>query len=228
MSDNLITLPDIYDSSIEIVAEAFALKADALKAAANVESVEDGFEATQAATAMEQLKELEKGIEAARKGAKEPVLSLGRKIDGIAKDFLEDVSKERGRLSRLLGTFQAAEREKKRQAEAEARKKEREEMERIQQQQLEAMTNGDQAALEEGDKALAKIQQETKQQVAAAHSAVKGVRVRKTACFEIKDEKLLLEKRPDLFSPDPVKIRAAIKITKDIPGLDVWEETKAY
>jgi len=228
MSDSLITLPDIYETEIEIVAEAFELRAAALRQAELIESVQDGFEASQAANAMTELKSLEKEITEAHKLAKAPVLRISRHIDGLKNDFLDDIKAESSRLSKMLGAFQAAEREKKMQAEREARQKERERIEAEKQKQLDAMMTGDKEALKESDEQLRKIERETAAEIASKHDAVKGVRVRKSIKFEITDEAELLKSRPDLFSPDDKKIRAALKITQSIPGLNVWEETSAY
>ena len=69
---------------------------------------------------------------------------------------------------------------------------------------------------------------ELRKQVANKHNAVEGVKVKTTTKFEVIDAAQLLKARPDLFTPDDKKIRAALKLTKTIPGINVWEETKAY
>ena len=76
----------------------------------------------------------------------------------------------------------------------------------------------------EADALVAKVRQEA----SASHSAVANVRVRKTVKHKILDEAALLKARPDLFTADDRKIRAALKLTKTIPGLEIWEETTAY
>lgn len=225
---NLITLPDIYETEIEIIAEAFEMKANAIRESEQITSVEDGFEASQAADVMATLKQLEKGITDAHKDAKAPVLRIGRHIDGLKKDYLCEIESERLRLSRMLGTYQAAEREKQRKAEEEARRKEREAIEAEKQKQLDAMVSNDEQALKASDEAIERVRRESAAEIASQHSAVKGVRVRTSIKFEIQDVALLLKHRPDLFSPDESKIRAALKITQSISGLKVWEEKTAY
>ena len=121
---NFITEPDILDCEIAIIAEAFALRDSAIKESESIETVENLFEANQAATAMKSLAELAKGIEASRKSAKEPALHIGRKIDGIAKDFIERVVSEKSRLQLILGAYQRVEAQKKRDAEKAARREE--------------------------------------------------------------------------------------------------------
>jgi hypothetical protein len=225
---NLITLPDIYVTEIEIIAEAFELKANAIRESEQITSVEDGFEASQAADVMATLKQLEKGITDAHKEAKAPVLRIARHIDGLKRDYMSDIESERLRLSRMLGTYQAAEREKQRKAEEEARRKEREAIEAEKQNQLEALISNDEQALKASDEAIERVKRESAAEIASQHSAVKGVRVRTSVKFKIEDVALLLKHRPDLFSPDEIKIRAALKITQSISGLKVWEEKTAY
>ena len=58
MSDNLITLPDIYETEIEIIAEASELKANAIRESEQITTVDDSFEASNAADAMATLKQL--------------------------------------------------------------------------------------------------------------------------------------------------------------------------
>ena len=228
MSDNLITLPDIYETEIEIIAEAFELKANAIRESEQITSVEDSFEAAHAADAMATLKQLEQGITDSHKDAKAPVLRIGRHIDGLKKDYLCEIEFERTRLSRMLGAYQSAEREKQRKAEEKARRKEHEAIEAEKQNQLEALIANDQEALKASDEAIERVKRESAAEIASQHSAVKGVRVRTSVKFEIEDAALLLKHRPDLFSPDESKIRAALKITQSISGLKVWEEKTAY
>jgi hypothetical protein len=109
-----------------------------------------------------------------------------------------------------------------------ARRKEREAIEAEKQNQLDALIANDQEALKASDEAIERVKRESAAEIASQHSAVKGVRVRTSVKFEIEDAALLLKHRPDLFSPDESKIRAALKITQHISGLKVWEESNAY
>ena len=235
MSDNYITEPDIYDCEIEIIAEAFALRDSALRASGGIDTVENLFEANQAKNALDALADLIKGIEASRTQAKKPALELGRKIDGIAKDFIEQAASEKTRLQKILGAYQRIEADKKREAEREARRKEQAILDAAQAEQQKRMAEESkgrtgtmladtETIAEKADKQIAEVRQEA----ANKHDAVKGLRVRKSVKFEIKDAAALLAARPDLFSPDESKIRAAIKLTQSIPGLEIWEESTAY
>mgnify|MGYP003641237704 CR=1 FL=1 len=221
--NDLITLPDVDGVPIEIVAEAEQMKIEALMSSKGINSVIDGFEATIAAKAQHQLRSLIKGIEESRKQAKAPVLDIGREIDGIAKDYIDEVKDEELRIAKLLGSFQKVERDKKIEAERLARIEENKILEQIVEKALE--TGQDIQKLDQSaERKITKLRQE----VALKHDAVAGVKVRTTIKFEIVDEAELIIGRPDLFSPDPIKIKKALKINKNIFGLKVWEETKSY
>lgn len=219
----LITQPKIHGVTIEIIAEAEQMKIEALMYSKGIASVDDGFEATIAADAQFALRHLIKGIEESRKLAKAPVLEIGRQIDGIAKDYIDEVKDEELRIAKLLGSFQKVERDKKIEAERQAR---------IQEQKI--LVEATQDALDAGQD-IQQLDQSAqhkivalRQEAAAKHEAVAGVKVRTTTKFEIVDEAATLIARPDLFSLDERKIRAALKTTQSIPGIKVWEESKSY
>ena len=224
----LFLAPDVYDSDISIMAEAVELQTAAIGEAEAVTGITDSFEAQCAGDALASLKDLEKRITESHKDAKAPYLAMTRKLDEIKRDYLSPLDGHKARIGKLLGSYQAAEREKQRKAEAEARRKEREILDREREAQMQAMVDGDEAALAKSDETIKQEVGKVKAEAAASHSVVSGVRVRKTVKFEIVDEPELLKSRPDLFSPDDKKIRAAIKLTQSIPGLNVWEETTAY
>ena len=208
---------------VQIVAEASLVKEEALLASKTIETVDDVFEASYAHKALKTLKNLITQIETSRKSVKAPILDVGRNIDNLAKDYIHDVKLEEQRISKLLGAYQRIERDKKVAAQREAMIEENKIM--VEQAQK-AAESGD-LAQPIDDNALAKINQ-LREQVAEKHDAVAGVKVRTTTKFEIVDEAELLAARPDLFSPDQSKIRHALKLTKTIPGVKTWEETKAY
>lgn len=90
----------------EITQDAFSLRMAALKAASTVGRVETDEQQKAAVEALRLLKELRNGMETSRKAVKAPVLALGRKIDEIASDFLEQASKQEGRLQGLINHYQ--------------------------------------------------------------------------------------------------------------------------
>lgn len=218
----LITQPKINGVTIEIVAEAEQMKIEALLSSKGIATVDDGFEATIAAEAQSALRHLIKGIEESRKDAKAPVLEIGRQIDSVAKDYIEEIKAEESRVAKLLGAFQIVERDKKLAAERQARIQEQKVMAGAAQQ-----LDADIDYTELMDDAQAQIAT-LRKEAAAKHDAVAGVKVRTTTKFEIVDEAETLKARPDLFSLNESKIRAALKTTKTIPGIKVWEETKSY
>ena len=218
----LITQPKINGVTIEIVAEAEQMKIEALMSSKGIQTVDDGFEATIAAEAQSALRHLIKGIEESRKDAKAPVLEIGRQIDSVAKDYIEEIKAEESRVAKLLGAFQIVERDKKLAAERQARIQEQKVMAGAAQQ-----LDADIDYTELMDHAQAQIAT-LRKEAAAKHDAVAGVKVRTTTKFEIVDEAETLKARPDLFSLNESKIRAALKTTKTIPGIKVWEETKSY
>jgi len=218
----LITQPKINGVIIEIIAEAEQMKIQALMSSKGIETVDDVFEATIAAEAQSALRGLIKGIEESRKLAKAPVLEVGRQIDSVAKDYIEDVKAEESRIARLLGAFQIVERDKKIAAERQARIQEQKVMAEAAKQLDVGSDNTD--LLDDAQAQIATLRKEA----AAKHDAVAGVKVRTTTKFEIVDEAETLKARPDLFSLNESKIRSALKITKTIPGIKVWEETKSY
>lgn len=220
--NKLITQPKINAVTIEIIAEAEHMKIEALMSSKGIETVDDGFEATIAAEAQSALRHLIKGIEESRKLAKAPVLEIGRQIDSIAKDYIDDVKAEESRIARLLGAFQIVERDKKIAAERQARIQEQKVMAEAAQQLNAEIENTE--LLDDAQAKIANLRKEA----AAKHDAVAGVKVRTTTKFEIVDEAETLKARPDLFSLNDSKIRAALKTTKTIPGIKVWEETKSY
>jgi len=219
----LIKKPIMHDAEIGIVSQAHLMKKDAMHAARSVETVDDLFEAQFAAKAQKTLKSIINAMEESRKKAKAPMLEIGRNIDGIAKDFVADVVVEEQRIAKLLGAYQRVERDKKVAAQRQAMIEENKIM--IEQAQKAAESGDFTQSID--DAALAKINQ-LREEVADKHDAVEGVKVKTTTKFEIVDEAELLAARPDLFSPDQSKIRQALKLTKTIPGLKTWEETKAY
>jgi len=221
MSD-LITHPKINGVTIEIIAEAEQMKIEALMSSKGIQTVDDGFEATIAAEAQSALRHLIKGIEESRKDAKAPVLEIGRQIDGVAKDYIEDVKAEESRIAQLLGAFQIVERDKKIAAERQARIQEQQVMAEAAQLLYADSDNTD--LLDDAQAHIATLRKEA----ASKHDAVAGVKVRKTINFEVESEAKLMAARPDLFSPNESKIRAALKLTITIPGIKAWEEIKAY
>ncbi len=90
----------------EITPDAYQLRKEALDGARPVARVENAEQQLIAVNALRRLKEIRTGMEASRKAVKAPVLDLGRKIDAIASDFLEDCHKQEGRIQGLINHYQ--------------------------------------------------------------------------------------------------------------------------
>lgn len=90
----------------EITQDAWTLKKAALEAARPVARVETPEQQQVAIEALQKLKEVRAGIEASRKLVKAPVLELGRKIDEIARNYVEEIERQYGRLSGLINHYQ--------------------------------------------------------------------------------------------------------------------------
>ena len=221
---NLILRPQIGIMEISIMPEAHDVKLSLINNAKTLETINDGFEATMVADSQKSLRHLINQIEESRKAAKAPILEFGKRIDSIAKDFIAEVKDEETRIGRLLGAFQIVEREKKILAERIARV-----------QECKILSEAAAAAFDDSD-SIARIEEEAlariiqaRQEAASKNDAVKGVKVRTTIEFEIESEAALLAARPDLFSPNHSKIRAALKTTTTtIPGIKAWEQIKSY
>ena len=219
---NLILKKGFGEMDISLASEAYDVKTSLLNNSKTMLAVNDGFEATMVADSQRSLRHLISQIEESRKAAKAPILKFGKMIDGLAKEFIEEVKEEETRIGRLLGAFQIVERDKKLAAERQARIQEQKVMAGAAQQ-----LDADIDYTELMDDAQAQIAT-LRKEAAAKHEAVAGVKVRTTTKFEIVDEAETLKARPDLFSLNESKIRAALKTTKTIPGIKVWEETKSY
>jgi hypothetical protein len=90
----------------EITQDAWELKKQALAAARPVARVETPEQQATAVEALRKLKEVRSGIEASRKAVKAPVLDLGRKIDEIARNYVEEIERQYGRLSGMINHYQ--------------------------------------------------------------------------------------------------------------------------
>jgi len=230
-----LTISPLGSTEIELTPDAHAASKAALALAHEVTTVSDAFDAGLAADALSELQTLERSVEAARKEVKAPVLELQRRIDGLAKEFICDVATESLRIGRLLGEYQANERRKQQEAEREARKREQyrlaqleaERQERIEQEtkgRTEALTPDLERLEEEAAREIVAIRQEA---ATVASKAPAGTSTRGTLRFEVEDSAALLKARPDLFTPDERKIRAALTITPTLPGVRAWKEYKA-
>lgn len=233
MSTALLSLAGLQHAQIDLAPDATQRRDAALASARTIVAIADAFDAETAADALRAVTELAKQVETARKIIKEPVLELGKKIDATAKDFVADLETEKGRLSRMLGDYQAAERAKaeeaRKAAEAEARRK----AEEAAKAAAEAEFATTQAEQDRAQQVAAKAETAAiEARVAVATTAAiqpKGVSVRTVWKFEVTDIDALFKARPDLclIEPNGSLIRETIKVNQNIPGLRIWNEASA-
>jgi hypothetical protein len=95
-----------FNGVIEVTPGAHELKSKAMALARAVNDVKTPEQQSTAVAALRELKEVRNGIEATRKSVKAPVLALGKRIDDVAGNFIEDVERQYGRLSGLINHFQ--------------------------------------------------------------------------------------------------------------------------
>ena len=116
MSTNaLAILGDGYQ--IQITPEAETQKATILSASRAVVAVTDPDSCDIAQSRLRSLASVRTAVESSRKIVKAPVIDLGKRIDGIAADFVADVVAEEARLSGLVTEYAREQQRIKREAE---------------------------------------------------------------------------------------------------------------
>ena len=144
---------------ITITPEAEKQKATILTAARAVVAVTDTDSCDIAQSRLRSLASVRTAVESSRKQVKAPVIDLGKKIDGIAADFVADVVAEEARLSGLVTEYAREQQRIKREAELVAEQ----ERQRVERERHEA----EMAAQREA----ARIERERQAAERAAHEA---------------------------------------------------------
>lgn len=220
-SEALINVTD-FKAEITLLPKAQELQNLLLNQSRTVKSIEDAFDAECAADVLKNLTQAVKEMETARKEVKAPVLDLGKSIDAVAKSFTNLLEKEKSRISKILGAYEAEQRRIRQEAERKAREAE------------EAARREAEKALAQGDEKAATVAAEkiatSQAQVAESSHRPEGTAVRETWQFEVTDMNALYDAAPHLcrVEPDNAAIRAAIKKSQSIPGLRIWKEAKSY
>jgi DNA repair exonuclease SbcCD ATPase subunit len=114
---------------IQITPEAEKQKATIIQAARAVVAVTDADSCDIAQSRLRSLASVRTAVESSRKQVKAPVIDLGKRIDGIAADFVADVVAEEARLSSLVTEYAREQQRIKREAEL-AAEQERQRIER--------------------------------------------------------------------------------------------------
>jgi len=179
---------------LQISPEAIENKVRVLSEASVVLSVTSNDESADAAFQMRKLAQMRILIDKSRKEVKEPVIRIGKMIDKMAKDFLEEIEAEEGRIKGLIGDH--AQQMLVLQAE-------KEEQERIAFEAAQAATlaaeSGGIAAIIDYRNALSATLQASDE--LAAVKIAQGVRF--AWDFEIEDIHTLADRRADLVSIEP-------------------------
>jgi hypothetical protein len=115
--------------TITVTPAAEEQKKTIIEAARRVVAVTDQDTCDLANARIKALASVRNAVEKSRTEVKAPVIELGRKIDGIAKDFISDVITEESRLSALVADY-AREVQRKAREEREAAERERQRIER--------------------------------------------------------------------------------------------------
>lgn len=201
-------------------------------------SVANSASAEKAGEVLKEIKTFTRAIEDARKEVKEPVIEVGKRIDGLARELVADLDAEATRISRLVGAWQAEQNriadQKRREAWEEEQRIRDEANRKIQEAREHSRTE---ASFEKkADKIDAQATQAIiDTRVAAAGTIAPkpaGLSTREEICFEVTDIQALYESAPFLVSltPNTAAIKAAIKgLTgqQTLPGVRHWKEQKA-
>lgn len=210
---NQITASDnLADYSVEIAADAWAQRKDAMEMGNSIVAVADDTQLNDCIAAASMIHALVKGIDAAHKEVKAPILAATKELDGTRRAFNDALELEKSRLDRLATNYVTL-RDK---AAREARDAE---LALIAQETKEEATGGSVERLQE----LAQRRNEL-----TVKPTVGGARVQETWEYEVLDITALFTARPDLVEVSPKRsfVLAAIQGGINIPGLRVFQETK--
>jgi membrane protein involved in colicin uptake len=254
MENQIIQLTGVAGITIEVVQDAKTARDNLLTESAKFTTIADSFTYELATEQAKAIKLVLKQVEASRREVKRPLDEQCAKIQELARTYTEPLETEQQRLGKLILAYEDSLARKRAEAERLAREeieriRAREEAERRAAEQaareaqaaaqaaapfdtqtattakIEAI-NATHAAAFATDVANAEIAA-VKQNLANEPTAkAKGLRRTTITRFKITDEDALHASHPEVFTPDDAKIRALLKITKTIPGLEIWEETK--
>ena len=217
---------------IEMTPAAFEARRAVLATAKGVISIESVTDLDVAASALTQLASIVRSVESSRKDVKGPVLDVGKRIDAVAKLYVEPLEAEKRRLEGIVGTYQEAQRRKAERVRQEAAAAEAAALAEMQAKEA-ALAEAGKATPEAVDavraEAADKIAEAQLTSVNAAGPQVEGITTKTAMKFEVVDIKALFAACPDLciIEPNNAAIRAVIKTRRDIPGLRIWSEAAA-
>lgn len=235
MSDAIVITPSLGSAEITTAAGARRQRDELLTRSSTVTAVKDRIDADDATNVLRDLKAFTVFIETARVAAKAPVLDVGRKIDALAKELADKATAEAGRISKVLGAFEAEERRKAEEARYQAELEARRIAEEAQRQAVKAraIATDAEAADRASDAVLEKAAEKVvaiRQQAAAVNTRQAGTQVREDVVFEVTDIRALFQAHPELVNLEPngTAIRAILRANPNlqVPGLRHWREAK--
>lgn len=190
----------------EITPDALKLKRAALALSAAIQKVTSDPEQMLAVHALRELKNIRTGIEATRKAVKAPVLELGKQIDNLASDFIEEVNKEEMRVKGHVNHFQRkqlelkAEEERRLEREAVEAQKLKDQAERLRKEaELSGRADLIETAVNMEAQALdATMSAELSQSLAIAKP--KGLIVKNRLNFQVMDAMIFAQAYPEFWN----------------------------
>ena len=223
MSDVAVLIRDRDADKISIAVIASESKERALATASLVQCVNTPAQNELAIQAMQELKNILAWAEKSRKSVKQPVLDLGRDIDGKAKQFTKGLQEEYDRISGMASDYAALEITKSRASES-ANKEYLTLQERDRQQQLANASN-----LDDVDRINAEFDQSAAEFVAKEPEKAEGQTNREDWTYEVTNFHLLYANHPDLVELKDKRreIKAALNAGKKITGIKAWPTVTA-
>lgn len=215
-------------------AEAKLRRDNLLRDAGTIATVGDRLDSDCAIEVLRSLEQFIREVEKEKDEVKAPALTFTRSVDSLTRDLLTEVRGQADRLSRLCGTFEAAERRKAEEARVAAVN----EAARIAFEAAKATAQAlrDAPTIEAGARAADAIAGEAQTEIIAVKSAVitapkaANSQLRGTVKLEVQDIRALYAAEPNLVTLEPngAAIRAIIKANPEIklPGLTHWIDEK--
>lgn len=240
-SSSFLTIAGVEQTQLAPTTEAIARRDELLAVARRGKAIANAESAQRAAAILKDLATFARMVEASRKGVKDPVLDLGKRIDSLAATLTDPIKAETKRIGDIVAAWQ----EQQRRAEAEAKRKAHEEEQRIIRGQREreqraadeaeaaelarreAEQSGDAKAAEKAERDAAESEARIEADREAAEQAILASRVqlantparlvgmglRSEVKFEVTDIYALFEALPGMvtLSPNTAAIKAYLK-----------------
>jgi len=225
---------------------------EAIESAHPVVTIRTQNQAVAGADALRGLRAITKAVESSRTTAKAPVLELGRRIDGAAKEFNASAEAEIARITAMLTAYEVEQRriaaEAERQRQEEERRRQAEEAARMAEitRQQQAAARAELLANTERERAAAEARRIAAESAAAIERAaaaerqanlpvvterpkVVGTIVREEWNFEVLDLKAFAQAHPDLVEITVKRAAVLQKIrggVRQLAHARIYEETK--